>query len=175
MHPTTFSRTVLLEAVSIHLGLLTWLITHQLSQQLRNFNLSLPQFVVLAALLARREPCLMGQLAQLTRQTPATLTGIVDRLLKMGLVQRTCSQTDRRLVLVQATPAGIDLAERVETEFLRNISCSLTPLTDEMLFTVEQSLISILSACTAEPSTLPTADLDDEPSRFLLVKTFIPA
>lgn len=175
MRLTPLPRTALLEAINVHLGLLAWLITRQLAQQLRDFDLTLPQFVVLMALSGQPEPCLMSQLANLTRQTPATLTGIVDRLLKVGLVQRNGSETDRRLVLVGATPAGINLTKQVQTEFLHNISCNFAPLTDETLFTVEQLLLSVLSACTEGTPPLPAAGLNDEPQKFLLVQVFISA
>ncbi len=174
MGPMPHSRTVSLEAFTLHLGLLAWLITRQLSQQLRDFELTLPQFVVLIALSGQRESCLMSQLAHLTRQTPATLTGIVDRLEKAGLVQRTGSKTDRRMVLVQATLTGIDLAKQIQAEFLQKISCHFASLTNETLFTVEQTLLLVLAACTEETAFLLPAILNDEPQNFLLAKTPIP-
>jgi len=149
------SRTAALEAINTHLGRLAWLITRQLTQQLRDFELTLPQFVVLVTLAGYPEPYPMGQLAQLTRQTPATLTGIIDRLLKTGLVQRAVNSADRRAVLVVATPAGINLAKQIERQLLQTISYSLAPLTDETLFTVEQLLLSVLATCTQGASPLP--------------------
>ncbi len=48
----------------------------------------------------------MGMLAERTHQCSATLTGIIDRLLKMGLVERQRDESDRRLVLVRITERG---------------------------------------------------------------------
>ncbi len=151
----SLSRTAALEAINTHLGRLAWLITRQLAQQLRDFELTLPQFVVLATLASQPQPCPMGQLAQLTRQTPATLTGIIDRLLKTGLVQRAGNSADRRAVLVAATPAGINQAQQIEHQLLQTISYNFAPLTDEALFTVEQLLLSVLDTCTQGAAPLP--------------------
>lgn len=150
MTTNSSSRASLLETVSIQLDLLVWLITRRLSRQLHAFNLTLPQFAALAALSAYGESCQMGRLAHLTGQSPATLTGIVDRLLKGGWVQRIYTPTDRRRVLVQVTPAGTNLVEQIRAKFLESINENFALLTDETLFSVEQLLTSILSTHSEE-------------------------
>lgn len=52
-------------------------------------------------------------LAMLTLIPTPSLVGVVDRLSRTGLVQRTRSNEDRRNVFVAATAAGKQLEERV--------------------------------------------------------------
>jgi DNA-binding MarR family transcriptional regulator len=49
----------------------------------------------------------MGQLAEETGQVSATMTGIIDRLVERGWVERYGSSHDRRTVLVRLTEAGL--------------------------------------------------------------------
>jgi len=85
---------------------LTWMGRRLFSQQLAIYDLTIPQFFTLLVIHHCGEDCTMGMLAQRTHQCSATLTGIVDRLLKMGLVTRERDENDRRLVLVRITEHG---------------------------------------------------------------------
>jgi DNA-binding MarR family transcriptional regulator len=53
-------------------------------------------------------PMPMGHLAEQLGSTLPTLTGLVSRMERRGLVTRTHDETDRRVVLVQITAAGAD-------------------------------------------------------------------
>ncbi len=48
----------------------------------------------------------MGQLARSTHQVSATMAGLIDRLVRDGLVTRRRDEEDRRTVMVAITPAG---------------------------------------------------------------------
>jgi MarR family transcriptional regulator, organic hydroperoxide resistance regulator len=48
-----------------------------------------------------------------TAQRPSTLTGVLDRLERRGLVERAANPADRRSVLVRLTPDGRTHAARV--------------------------------------------------------------
>lgn len=54
-------------------------------------------------------------LARESSMTSGGLTRLVDRLVRDGLVRRVDCPTDRRVVWVEATPAGLELGERVRT------------------------------------------------------------
>jgi len=67
--------------------------------------LTLPQVVILDAL--QRNPKLkMRELAALLGIGMSTATGLVDRMLKSGLVTRARDLADRRVVWVSITPKG---------------------------------------------------------------------
>jgi DNA-binding MarR family transcriptional regulator len=51
----------------------------------------------------------LGKLAAALKVTPTNTTGIVDRLLKRGLITRTENPDDRRVLLLSTTPAGEEL------------------------------------------------------------------
>lgn len=72
------------------------------------FGLTGPQLAVLRILVHGGEVS-NGELARQTHLSQATVTGILDRLMRRGLVQRHRSDADRRRVMVQATPAAARL------------------------------------------------------------------
>ena len=57
-------------------------------------------------LLGHQGECMMRQLATTCTVALSTMTGVVDRLVKQGLVQRRHSQQDRRVVLITLTARG---------------------------------------------------------------------
>ena len=56
----------------------------------------------------------MGELAGEMLQSSATMTGIVDRLVRLRLVQREPRATDRRVVIIGLTDSGRGLMSRVQ-------------------------------------------------------------
>lgn len=117
-----------IEQLILHVG---WLEQRRLAQDLDRFGLTPPQFFVLRSILSRRENPTMSTLAYDTLQHCATITGIVDRLVKMGLVTRKRSAQDRRQVLVELTPAGRDLLNKVRHSREKRLRDTLMRLSQE--------------------------------------------
>lgn len=69
------------------------------------YGLTGPQLVVLKEL-AEGPPRTVSELAQAVNLSQATLTGILDRLDRKGLIGRVRSTEDRRKVIVSLTPAA---------------------------------------------------------------------
>ena len=90
-----------------------WLEQRRFAQDLSDFDLTVPQFFVLRSISLSEQQCTMSALAGDTLQHCATMTGIVDRLAKMGLVTRQRDVCDRRQVLVELTPAGREVLAKV--------------------------------------------------------------
>jgi DNA-binding MarR family transcriptional regulator len=67
---------------------------------------TLPRFDVLAALDRHREGLRMSDLSAGLRVSNGNVTGIVDRLVQEGLVERTGLAGDRRASCVRLTEAG---------------------------------------------------------------------
>jgi len=148
--------------------MLAWTAARQFSHELQNFGLTLPQFVALVSLAAHQCPCTMSDLTKVTLQDPPTMTGIVDRLVKLRLVQRNRSETDRRVVLVEATPSGLKLLRRIRVEALdgvmsdyRNLAEDEVADLDHLLEYFEQSLEFVLRVHLRR-HYLADADLDAE-------------
>jgi DNA-binding MarR family transcriptional regulator len=150
--------------------MLVWTAARQFSQELQEFGLTLPQFVAMAILSAHRDPCTMSELTKGTLQDPPTMTGIMDRLVKMKLAQRTRSETDRRVVLVQITPTGTRLLNRIREQALDGVvndyltianSNELADI-DRLMEIFEQSLEYVLRVYLKRHHSLGDADLDTE-------------
>ena len=64
-----------------------------------------PQFWALSRL-SRQKTCQMHDLARLMNLKFSSATGLVDRMVRQGMVRRTRSDADRRAVLVTITAKG---------------------------------------------------------------------
>jgi DNA-binding MarR family transcriptional regulator len=87
-----------------------FLVMGVLSRVSAEHDLSLTQLRVLAILRGRR--LRMTALAEHLGLEKSTLSGLVDRAERRGLLERAPSVQDRRSVEVFLTPAGVTLAER---------------------------------------------------------------
>ena len=94
------------------------------AEELRRRGTSLPVWRVLAALLARPGRTVTGLAEACLLQQP-TMTKLLDRMVRDGLVTRAPDQRDRRIVRVALTPEGeakaaglVAAAERYEAEVL---------------------------------------------------------
>ncbi|MGI9373493.1 MAG: MarR family winged helix-turn-helix transcriptional regulator [Hyphomicrobiales bacterium] len=72
----------------------------------QEFDITLPQFDVLAALFRKPDGMLMSELSHHLMVSNGNVTGIVDRLVGDGLVVRAPRDGDRRAWLVKLTPNG---------------------------------------------------------------------
>ena len=79
---------------------------------LKDSGLGESEFRILEALL-HKGPMPVNVIGPKVFLTPGSISVAVDRLLKRGLVTRTGSPTDRRVRVVDLTPAGRKLIERV--------------------------------------------------------------
>jgi DNA-binding MarR family transcriptional regulator len=92
--------------------------THQLfsgffKEKLEGYGLTPPQFGTLA-FLWQQDGISQIRLALLMRKDRTTMSGIIDRLEKEGLVVRRSDPEDRRAHLVYVTPKGAGLRAELE-------------------------------------------------------------
>jgi DNA-binding MarR family transcriptional regulator len=116
------------------------------SRQLARFGLTLPQFVALNVLEEKEGETRMGPLANATMQSAASMTGIVDRLLERGLVERERHPDDRRSVLVHLTDRGRQLLIEVRQdrhEQVRRMLGQLSLEERQLLFKVMWTITEI--------------------------------
>ncbi len=123
---------------------LFWFAFRRLAQRLQKYGITHPQFITLISLVTHGQPATMRQLTQVTLQDPPTMTGIVNRLVKMGLLRRTRSEEDRRVVWVEATPKGIELINAVQQNLNREDPYGFHDVSDTELAKVEDFLDYIL-------------------------------
>ena len=101
-------------------------------------DLSLTQLRVLAILRDRR--LRMTGLADYLGLEKSTMTGLVDRAEKRGLLERAPSASDGRAVDVFLSPGGAELAERLYAKVVR----SLSPMTDNLAPAERRQLQALL-------------------------------
>ena len=79
---------------------------------LAKYNLTLPQFDVLAQL-NREEGITQQELAERLLVTKGNVCGLMDRLVEQGLVERNTDPEDRRAYMLHLTPKGKELIETI--------------------------------------------------------------
>ncbi|MFT5470660.1 MAG: DNA-binding MarR family transcriptional regulator [Verrucomicrobiales bacterium] len=92
-----------------------------LSKELNKGNISYAQFFLLGYL-AKEEFLTMTDISKKMGHSTAAATGLVDRLEKLGYVQRLHAADDRRKVMVQITRKGMELVERMRDGIAGEIS-----------------------------------------------------
>jgi DNA-binding MarR family transcriptional regulator len=117
----------------------------------RNYGLTTEQFGVLASIKSRG-PLSPSALGSILERAPNSMSMLVDRMVKAGLVRRTRDRKDRRLVTVSMTSKGekhLEPATPAGWEFIHNI---LSPLSYDdqrvfasMLETVKCELVGYLN------------------------------
>ena len=94
-------------------------VTQHMSQQFRShfgrMDLTFPQAMVLTVL-GEDGPVPISTLAERTGSANSTVSGIVDRLEKLGLAKRQRSETDRRVIYVSATEKYAALRDKAVTD-----------------------------------------------------------
>jgi DNA-binding MarR family transcriptional regulator len=84
----------------------------RLVKELYKTNITLPQFFILKSLY-REGQMKMTDLARYMNVTTAAMTGLVDRLVRDGYIERVRSDNDRRIIKVKLTSIGNGLVKRV--------------------------------------------------------------
>lgn len=92
-----------------------------LSTELNKGNISYAQFFLLGYL-ANEDYLTMTDISKKMGHSTAAATGLVDRLEKLGYVQRLHAADDRRKVMVQITRKGIEMVGRLRNAIANNIS-----------------------------------------------------
>ena len=102
----------------------------------------------------------LSKLAAVLRVTPTNVTGIVDRLVKKGLVTRTESDQDRRILLLRATDDGEELVAKLRERRRGHMSEVLARMSVDELATLAQGFASLVKAVEAherENKEVPSA------------------
>jgi len=101
---------------------------HQ-SNELFKGKITLPQFLILDFLNKHGE-AKMKDLAVVMDVTTAAMTGMVDRLVKYNYVQRIYEPEDRRIIKINLTLKGKEMAERMKNQRLQAIKSIFVALTE---------------------------------------------
>ena len=106
---------------------------------IRQLGLTMPQFDVIATL-GNTQGMMMSQLAEKTLVTKGTLTGIIDRLEKKGLVRREVPPDNRRCFIVMLTPEGQELFEEIFPTHIAHLKECLSSFSPEEMAHLQTGL-----------------------------------
>jgi DNA-binding MarR family transcriptional regulator len=124
----------------------------QIPDEWFTLELTMPQVRALFALLQSGD-ARMGALAGQLGVSLSSATGLVDRLVEKGLVERWVDPDDRRSVVCRLSPAGQDLAERLL--YLRRSSWveRLGRLTEEEVVRALEGLQPLVQGLSRSPES----------------------
>ncbi len=126
----------------------------------RRAQLTGPQLTVVKILEQIGELSL-SELSERIRAQNSTVTGIIDRMEREGLVLRERSTADRRVVIIRLTEKGLALAEDIPLEPMEVFQGALTSLNkDEM-----RELLRILLKVSKRVKAIVRRDVGELPER----------
>jgi DNA-binding MarR family transcriptional regulator len=99
-----------------------------------------PTLVAALVSVERHGPLTLGRLAELERVTPPSITRVVTRLERAGLVSRTVDEADRRVSRVRITAEGGRLLRRSRKRKAAYLARQLGALTESEQTTVAEAL-----------------------------------
>ena len=109
----------------------------------------------LLMLLRARGPLTMTHLAELLDVSVASATGIVDRMEKKGVIERTRSEEDRRVVEVSVTDVGEEVFSAMQAERQIRLAQLLAEIKDDDLAALLQGLRAFRDARERLMSQIP--------------------
>ena len=109
--------------------------------ELKALGLSIPQFDALSTL-TEREGLTQQELAERLYVTKGNVSGLVDRLVEAGLVERRASPGDRRSHALHLTRDGRRLAERAMAAQARYVRQTLGALPSADLMALERLVLA---------------------------------
>jgi DNA-binding MarR family transcriptional regulator len=101
-----------------------------LSRELNRDTISFAQFFLLGYLATSKE-LTMTDIARKMGHSTAAATGLVDRLEKLGYMERTHAIDDRRKVLVRITSRGLELVSRLRDELQNQVAAAMSETASE--------------------------------------------
>jgi DNA-binding MarR family transcriptional regulator len=121
-----------------------WLLLHRAGDAIslcensifRKYRLTTEQFALLAAVKSRGGSLMPTQLALILERSPNSVSMLVDRMVRAGLVKRTRARSDRRVVNVSLTNKGeaaVEPATPAGWEFIQKILSPLSHMDKQAL------------------------------------------
>jgi len=142
------------------LAQLSFVIMGMLERRAAEHDLSLAQTRLLGVLRDRRPA--MNELARLLGLDKSSITGLVDRAERRGLVVRVPSAADRRAVLVSLTDDGRLLVSQAAARFEADVSTMLNGLPPRQRATLSRLVSQLLAAHAAGQGVDLFATVDAE-------------
>lgn len=132
----------------------------------KEYGISIPQFLCLSFL--RKSPhfqATQGEIRKYLNLNSSTVSGIIDRLEKKGLIARLPRFGDKRMVNIALTTAGDQLINTIPSILHERLSDKLQKLTSKELSSIYNGLDTLLKLLDIEQidaAPIFTLDADSE-------------
>lgn len=130
-------------------------VSRKMTEELRGhcgkMNLTFPQTLVLA-LLEGDGPMPISSLAKATGSANSTISGVIDRLERAGLVRRIRSEQDRRVIYVDVTEKYRELEAEQKSHAMSRFAQCISGMSEEDQVKVLDALV-LLNQTLAQSKT----------------------
>ena len=133
------------------------------SQMSRQHGLTGSQSMVLRSLV-HNGPLSSAALSRRLFVTPSNITGVIDRLEKKGLVERTRKVGDRRVSLITLTEAGTELSKSLPDPIEKRFISQLADLEPEHVQILGVAMNQILNLMDTKGIEEAPLDIGPEPA-----------
>jgi DNA-binding MarR family transcriptional regulator len=119
------------------------------SKHIRGLGLRPVQFDVIATL-ANQPPMSYKQLGEKTLISKSSLTGVVERMVQKGYIHTVINPDDGRSQLLQLTPEGQAVFEKVFPDHLKYLEIAFQKISKKEIKEIEESLYTLKSIFKSE-------------------------
>jgi len=109
-----------------------------LSGELNRGNVSFPQFFLLTYL-SSEDYLTMSDIAKKMGHSTAAATGLVDRLEKLGYVERVHAAEDRRKIMVRIVQQGVELVAKLRGDIATELAGIMAEMDEEEAETISHA------------------------------------
>lgn len=113
---------------------------HQITERLKPFKLSIPQYLALYALAGKEEAISLSELGAEIDAVPSSMTSIIDRLVQEELVSREPHPDDRRSITTTITAQGREVIAQLHDLRLADLAFMIDGLSDEEVRRLTETL-----------------------------------
>jgi DNA-binding MarR family transcriptional regulator len=139
LDPSPLAMFTRLHRVGLHLERLQ-------EEAMDEIEMTFADYTIIATLHRERSPHALpvSRLAELVLRPMGSITQVVDRLERAGLVARGLDPDDRRRVLIELTAAGVDVAERGDDAYRLSRERVLARLDTAHLAKIDTAVFALL-------------------------------
>ena len=165
---TPISNRTVSDSVVLSLRKIIQVIDMNSKKLVKRVGLTGPQLVILQEI-SRFEEVTAGEIARAVSLSQATVTGILDRMEKRGLIARQRSDSDKRRIMVRITETGKKILEEapplMQEAFVERFS-NLQEWEQNMILSALQHLVVLMDAKTIQTAPfLPPSTIESQAAK----------
>jgi DNA-binding MarR family transcriptional regulator len=153
-------RQLLINEIEDLFQQLAWRHQHQFAELLNAHDLTVAQFLAMAVLHRFGPEMTISEIGDVIQAPPSSMTSIVDRLERLGFIERHPHPSDRRATLARLTESGLAMIKVITRERHQALVELLDGVSEEDLthFLAMLRQITATSEATTSGPTTPSRD-----------------